>query len=221
MNRTELHSESATVTGPSATIAVITDDLERYRRVADAVSAAGLICPDGPSSWEALAGEPAPQIIVLDQDVDGLQMLATLRAAKEALPDSGLVVVWPERTSLDAQRALRAGADGLVGSASVAEQLGLTIRAVLSGVACIPVSMRRSLESESLSMREKQVLALLVMGLANGEIARRLFLAESTVKSHLSSAYTKLGVASRKDAANRILDPVEGLGPGILAIAAA
>jgi DNA-binding NarL/FixJ family response regulator len=81
--------------------------------------------------------------------------------------------------------------------------------------------MRARLESESLSMREKQVLSMLVMGFTNAEIAAKLFLAESTVKSHLSSAYTKLGVRSRKDAATMILDPVAGLAPGILTITAA
>ncbi len=81
--------------------------------------------------------------------------------------------------------------------------------------------MRAPLETESLSMREKQVLSMIVMGSTNAEIATKLFLAESTVKSHLSSAYNKLGVCSRKDAASRILDPLQGLGPGILAISAA
>jgi DNA-binding NarL/FixJ family response regulator len=81
--------------------------------------------------------------------------------------------------------------------------------------------MRARLESESLSMREKQVLSMLVMGFTNAEIAAKLFLAESTVKSHLSSSYTKLGVRSRKDAATMILDPVAGLAPGILTITAA
>jgi DNA-binding NarL/FixJ family response regulator len=81
--------------------------------------------------------------------------------------------------------------------------------------------MRARLESESLSIREKQVLSMLVMGFTNAEIAAKLFLAESTVKSHLSSAYTKLGVRSRKDAATMILDPVAGLAPGILTITAA
>jgi LuxR family transcriptional regulator of csgAB operon len=85
----------------------------------------------------------------------------------------------------------------------------------------VPQPLRSHLETESLSMREKQVLGMLVMGATNAEIASKLFLAESTVKSHLSSAYAKLGVRSRKDAASMILDPVEGLGPGILTISAA
>jgi predicted transcriptional regulator len=54
-------------------------------------------------------------------------------------------------------------------------------------------------------------------GLTNGEIADSLFLSESTVKSHLSSAFAKLGVRSRKEAAALVLDPEQGLGAGLLA----
>ena len=72
----------------------------------------------------------------------------------------------------------------------------------------------------ALSAREKQVLALVVMGYMNCEIAERLFLAQSTVKSHLGSAYAKLGVRSRHEAAELILDPVGGLSTGILALGA-
>ena len=58
----------------------------------------------------------------------------------------------------------------------------------------------------------------MVEGAPNRQIADRLFLAESTVKSHLASAFQKLGVRSRKEAAALLVDPDEGLGTGILGI---
>ena len=71
-----------------------------------------------------------------------------------------------------------------------------------------------------LSTREKQVLGMVVLGFTNGEIARQLHLAESTIKSHLSSSFTKLGVRSRNEAAE-LIDADGGLGTGILAISGA
>ncbi len=56
------------------------------------------------------------------------------------------------------------------------------------------------------------------MGYMNGQIAEQLFLAESTVKSHLSSAFGKLGVRSRNEAVDLILDAERGLGMGILGL---
>jgi hypothetical protein len=61
------------------------------------------------------------------------------------------------------------------------------------------------------------VLGHVAAGLTNSEIADALFLSESTIKSHLSSAFAKLGVRSRKEAAALILDPDHGLGADLLA----
>jgi DNA-binding NarL/FixJ family response regulator len=89
---------------------------------------------------------------------------------------------------------------------------------VLAGQTCVPQAHSHEIEPPVLSSREKQILGLVVMGYMNSQIAEQLFLAESTVKSHLSSAFAKLGVRSRNEAVNMILDADRGLGMGILAL---
>ena len=66
------------------------------------------------------------------------------------------------------------------------------------------------------SHREKEILELLVAGMTNRQIGDRLYLSESTVKTHVTAAFAKLGVRSRKDAAAILLDPAEGLAPTAL-----
>jgi len=66
-----------------------------------------------------------------------------------------------------------------------------------------------------LSHREKQTLALVGLGLTNAEIAHRLYLAESTVKCHLTSIFSKLGVRSRHEAIACAIDQQDGLGLGM------
>jgi len=87
----------------------------------------------------------------------------------------------------------------------------------------IAVPSRRALSGvqPGLSTREKQVMGLVALGFSNGEIASRLFVAESTVKSHLSSAFGKLGVRSRHEAVDLIVNPAFGLSIGIMSLGAA
>jgi DNA-binding CsgD family transcriptional regulator len=88
--------------------------------------------------------------------------------------------------------------------------------AVAAGLSVMPSVLRNGAERLALSHREREVLRLAVTGHTNGEIATMLFLAESTVKSHLSSAYRKLGAGGRNHAASMIFDPDEGLGDVVL-----
>jgi DNA-binding NarL/FixJ family response regulator len=129
-----------------------------------------------------------------------------------------VVVVCSTIQRWEVRMALLAGAAGIVLSDDLDLTLDPCLRAVRAGQICVPRAHWRQVEPPALSAREKQILGLVVMGYMNSEIAERLFLAESTVKSHLSSAFGKLGVRSRNEAANLILDPERGLGMGILGL---
>ena len=129
-----------------------------------------------------------------------------------------LVVITACASRREIRDALASGASGLVVEGRLENQLVPTVRAVFAGQLALPAEFLGALVKPRLSPREKQILAMVVMGFANREIAGKLFITEATVKSHLSSAFQKLGVRSRTAAAELILDPDGGLGTGILAI---
>ena len=150
----------------------------------------------------------------------GPEFVAMLAEATDALPGSRIVVVSPSVTRLVVRRALRAGAAAVVREQDIEDSLPLAVQSACAGQLSIPLDFADGLEKPVLSSREKQILGMVVMGFTNGQVARRLFLAESTVKSHMSSIFGKLGVSSRKEAAALVLDPDAGLGFGILTISA-
>lgn len=143
-----------------------------------------------------------------------------LRRFTASRPDERVIVVAvePQQEQATIRRALAAGAAGLVWFKALEVALMPTVMAVSAGQLAIPLVQRREVTRTALTAREKQVLGLVVLGLKNGEIAEKLFLAESTVKTHLSSAFYKLGVRSRNQATALILDPASGVGVGILSI---
>jgi DNA-binding NarL/FixJ family response regulator len=130
----------------------------------------------------------------------------------------GLVLVVEQAGAVDVRRAIQAGAHGIVTFEALERALPASIEAVLAGQIAIPYQFGARAAPRLLTVREKQILGLVVMGMTNAAIASQLFLAESTVKSHLSSAFSKLGVSSRSEAASVILDPTNGVGLGILTI---
>ena len=111
-----------------------------------------------------------------------------------------------------------AGVRGVVLEDDLDAALDPTVAAVAAGQICVPGDDGKALALPVLSLREKQVVGLAAIGLSNREIAQQLFLAESTVKSHLSSSFAKLGVRSRHEATDLIVNPAWGVGVGILAI---
>jgi DNA-binding NarL/FixJ family response regulator len=137
-----------------------------------------------------------------------------MRRLRKSLPETHLIAVMPEDSRRGVRRALEAGADGVVFETEVEIALTWTVRAVLAGQTAVPAAARHEVDRPTLSGREKEVLGMVVMGMSNKAIAGRLFLAESTVKCHLSSAFSKLGVRSRNEAADLILHSGLGLGLG-------
>jgi DNA-binding NarL/FixJ family response regulator len=155
--------------------------------------------------------------VVSREDVVG-----AIAAAAVAFPGMPIVAVPPAGTTrAQLRRALHAGASGIVIDDRVPGALVPTARAIAAGQLAVPPTMTRLLAPRALSHREKEILALVVSGCTNRQIADRLFVAESTVKTHLSSAFAKLETRSRAEAAALILDPEEGYGLGVLALAPA
>jgi DNA-binding NarL/FixJ family response regulator len=141
-----------------------------------------------------------------------------LRQVAESMPNVPIVAVAASASRREIRDALAAGASGFVDDQSLEERLVPTVQAVCAGQLAVPADFREAVARPRLSPREKQILGMVVMGFSNGEIAGKLFIAETTVKSHLSSAFQKLGVRSRSEATALILDSDGGLGTGILAI---
>jgi DNA-binding NarL/FixJ family response regulator len=141
-----------------------------------------------------------------------------LRHLRRRLPEAMIVLVVPAGARRGIRRALEAGANGVVLDTDLEHALVATVHAVMAGQLAVPVTGLDQVERVAFTAREKQAMGLLVMGLSNKEIAAKLFLAESTVKCHLSSAFAKLGVRSRADAVARILDAPSDLGLGILSL---
>ncbi len=148
----------------------------------------------------------------------GTAACAEARDLVRSSPELVVIMVIEQAGAGDVRRALQAGAHAVVTEASIDRALIPSIGAALAGQIAIPARAGANGAPKLLTTREKQILGLVVMGMTNAAIASKLYLAESTVKSHLSSAFAKLGVSSRSEAATLILDPQSGAGLGILTI---
>jgi len=152
------------------------------------------------------------ELAVLAGDTDLLARGGAVERLRHLRPECSIVLVATSEQRSAIRKALRCGVDGFVPYALAEDALSVTVAAVLAGQLAVPQSVRRQANWAVFSVRERQVLQLVADGLTNFEIATRLFLSESTVKSHLSSSFRKLGVSSRAEAAAAVLDPDTGFG---------
>jgi DNA-binding NarL/FixJ family response regulator len=197
---------------PSALrVGISGDDGSFRRRISEAIAEAG--CDADVSSHS-----DGTDVLISAHERPDATACAEIRQSGKRNPEGVVILVVREVSAGGVRRALQAGAHAVVIEPLIESALIPSIGAALAGQIVMPADARRGGQPGVLTTREKQILGLVVMGMTNAEIAGKLFLAESTVKSHLSSAFAKLGVSSRSEAASVILDPQSGNGLGILTI---
>lgn len=168
-------------------------------------------------AWPGRAERMAPDVLIAGTDPP--ESLIALRERLDGPSHRPAVVLITETADLDAaRRGLVAGADAVLLTTDLDRALIAAVRAATAGLLILSPRLSHAIARPSLTAREKQILAMVVMGMTNQEIADRLVVAPSTVKSHLFSAYRRLGVRTRKEAVALITDPDRGLGSGILAL---
>ena len=159
------------------------------------------------STWSPLpdAAELAPNLdLIVIVETAAPHPDSYYAAIRAAAPDAAIVVICsPDRVG--AGGLIGGWVDGLVFEPGADALVGPVARNTLAGYIVVPRSLRTALRPPALSRREREILALVVEGLTNHEIADRLYLAESTVKRHLSSIFRRLGVSSRREAVAAML----------------
>jgi DNA-binding NarL/FixJ family response regulator len=165
----------------------------------------------------ALARELAPDVVLMDirmPGTDGVQ--ATRAITQDRAPGSRPRVLVVTTFNLDhyVYQALKAGASGFLLKDDPPERLAAAVRTVAAGDALLAPALLRRLLDEYISRpepghvspppqltgREVEVLRLIGRGRSNAEIAAELFLSETTVKTHVTRIFTKLGLRDRAQA---------------------
>jgi len=153
----------------------------------------------------------APDVVLMDLVMPAMDGIDATSTISERWPDIRVVAMTSFSETARAQRALRAGASGYVLKDAEASEVADALRAAVRGEihldAAIAREVTRALQQprpygvESLTVREREVLGLVGLGLSNRQIAERLVLSERTARSHVSNILTKLGLQSRTQAA--------------------
>ncbi len=208
-----------------ATRILIVDDHPLTRdALATLLGAHGLDVVGCASDGVEAIGEAArllPDLVLLDLSMPGMDGLTALPQLREAAPDCEVVVLTASGTEENLLAAIRGGAAGYLLKSEPPERIAAFLDGVAQGEAALSGSIARRLLDEvrhgndrgsgvpdaiatSLSAREVEVLLLLDEHLGTDEIAKRLFISEHTVRSHVKSLLRKLGVSSRREALEQL-----------------
>jgi two-component system nitrate/nitrite response regulator NarL len=162
----------------------------------------------------ALVQQSAPDVVLIDLNMKGLNGIETLRRFKEMGTPSKFVVLTVSDAEDDLLEALRSGADGYLLKDMDPEDLCANLIKVAAGMTVIQDSLTdilkqalidpkvgRNDENVSLTDREQEILQCLADGLNNKTIARKLGISDTTVKVHIKHLLSKLKLTSRLEAA--------------------
>ena len=156
-----------------------------------------------------LCAEVLPDVILMDMVMPDMDGAAATRAIRQQFPQVQVLALTSYKEGDLVKNALEAGAIGYLLKDVSADNLAGAIRAAHSGRATLsPQAAQALVETANqpplpgldLTEREREVLALMVEGLNNTQIAGRLMVSPSTIKSHVSNILSKLGVDSRTEA---------------------
>ncbi len=160
----------------------------------------------------ALADELRPDVVLMDlrmPEMDGVTAIGHIKAEH---PEIQILVLTTYESDADILRAVETGASGYLLKDSPREELFGAIRVVAEGksplaptVATRLMQRMRGSDEEALSTREIEVLELVARGTSNKEIAKILWVSETTVKSHMLHIFEKLGVTDRTAAVTAAL----------------
>jgi DNA-binding NarL/FixJ family response regulator len=186
---------------------VIRDGLGRLISALDDVELAG-VAADGVEAVER-AQTLEPDVVLMDLDMPGLDGIEATRRILAQRPQTAVLVLTAFSDRARILGALEAGAVGYLLKDVASDEVAEGIRAAARGESPLDPRAARTILSaraepdplERFSQREREVLALLIDGLPNKLIARRLEISEKTVKSHLTRIFRAIGVTDRTQAA--------------------
>jgi DNA-binding NarL/FixJ family response regulator len=186
---------------------VIRDGLGRMISALDDVELVG-VAADGAQAVERCLAE-APDVVLMDVDMPELDGIEATRRILAERPQTAVLILTAFSDRSRILRALDAGARGYLLKDASSEEVAEGIRAAARGESPLDPRAARTIlaaraEPDPLagcSPREREVLGLLVEGMPNKLMARRLEISEKTVKAHLTRVFRELGVSDRTQAA--------------------